>query len=103
LEIDYFIQNTQLHATSVGQALEWFPWEVFSDVKKIGEGGYGIVFRAKRTENAGFISRWDKQNNEWYRVKKGEYYYNEYVALKTTDSNDPLKEVIFFDLLRVNA
>lgn len=58
---------------------------MFSDVEKIGEGGNGTVFRAKRKVNAELICGWDKHKNEWHRLKKKEYYYNDsgYVALKS--------------------
>src|SRR5439155_25577858 len=29
-QIDYFIQNTQLHAWKKGLVLEWYPWSTFS-------------------------------------------------------------------------
>ena len=46
-EIDYFIQNTQIHAWDNDLILEWYPWKLFSKIEKIGQGGYGTVFRAK--------------------------------------------------------
>src|SRR4051794_28121424 len=41
-EIDYFIQNAQIYAWDYRLVLEWYPWEMFSYLEKIGEGGYGI-------------------------------------------------------------
>src|SRR4051794_31331973 len=46
-EIDYFIQNTQIHTWRNWLVLEWYPWENFSQIEEIGKGGYGTVFRAK--------------------------------------------------------
>ena len=68
--------------------LEWYPWELFSEIEKIGEGGYGSVFRAKR--KIGRIRYWDHQINQWQR------YNDEYYALKTIkDPKELLNEVIY--------
>ena len=56
--------------------LVWYPWESFSDVEKIGEGGYGTVFRAKN--EMGRILDWDLQNDRWHHFE-----IDDYVALKT--------------------
>ena len=94
-EIDYFIQNTQIHAWNDDLILEWYPWELFSEIEKIGQGGYGTVFRAK-TERGRI--RWDYPNNQWSREKVDKY--NKHVALKTIGhseslSKDFLNEVIY--------
>ena len=91
-EIDYFIQNTQIHAWDYQLILEWYPWELFSEIEKIGQGGYGTVFRAKC--ELGRIQEWDYQNNQWSR----HYLYD--IALKTIGhseslSKDFLNEVIY--------
>ena len=75
-EINYFIQNAQIYACYHKLVLVWYPWESFSDVEKIGEGGYGTVFRAKN--KMGRILDWDLQNNQWRRFE-----IDDYVALKT--------------------
>src|SRR6185295_15924551 len=64
-EIDYFIQNTQIHAWRNELVLEWYLWSIFSNIEEIGKGGYGTVFRA-RTE-LGRIKKWDHQSNQWRR------------------------------------
>lgn len=81
--------------------LEWYPWEVFSDIKKIGQGGYGTVFRAKPKVRK--IEKWDHENNEWRRYQK-DHYNSEFVALKTIgDSellpNDFMQEVKLYLLI----
>src|SRR6266487_6365 len=94
-EIDYFIQNTQIHAWEHDLVLEWYPWENFSDIEEIGKGGYGTVFRAKR--KLGRIYEWDHHKNEWSRR-----YFDQYSALKTIgDSklNEFLNEVTNLRLL----
>ena len=90
-EIDYFIQNTQIHAWHFTLVLEWYPWSTFSEIEEIGKGGYGTVFRAKR--QVGRIKKWDHYNNQWRR----EIVHDSYVALKTmgdSQSKDFMNEVI---------
>src|SRR5947209_12525911 len=77
-EIDYFIQNTQIHAWQWRLVLEWYPWSTFSEVEEIGKGGYGTVFRAKPKVQR--ILYWDHSNNQWSRHQINQY--NEYIALK---------------------
>jgi len=99
-EIDYFIQNTQIHAWKKELILEWYPWENFSEVEEIGKGGYGTVFRAKPKVQR--IEKWDHQTNQWSRRS-----YNTYVALKTIGhcellADNFLNEVNNLHLLIVN-
>ena len=68
-EIDYFIQNTQIHAWKRHLILEWYSWSTFSEIEEIGKGGYATVFRAKR--QVGRIKAWDHQWNQWSRIEKG--------------------------------
>src|SRR2546423_14198907 len=75
-EIDYFIQNTQIHASRAPLVLEWYPWSTFSEIEEIGKGGYGTVFRAKTKLVK--IRGWNHEKNEWSR-----YIFGEYFALKT--------------------
>ena len=94
-EIDYFIQNTQIHAWDNLLMLEWYPWELFSEIEKIGQGGYGTVFRAKW--EPGRMKWWNQSDNQWSREK---IYSYQYVALKTIGhpeslSKDFLNEVIY--------
>ena len=68
----------------------------FSEIKEIGKGGYGTVFRAKTKVQR--ISHWDYQSNQWSRLAKDVENYTEYVALKTIGhceslSKDFLNEV----------
>ena len=70
-EIDYLIQNTQIHAWKEELILEWYPWELFSEIEKIGQGGYATVFRAKR--KIGRIIEWDDKNNQWRRREINQY------------------------------
>ncbi|CAG8816042.1 6499_t:CDS:2 [Gigaspora margarita] len=87
LEIDYFIQNSQIYATSSLTNLEWWPYDIFLDIEEIGRGGYGTVFRAKRKVQR--IKGWDYLNNKLLRFEEKDFYeyngfvYVEYVVLKT--------------------
>ena len=93
-EIDYFIQNTQLHAWDYHLALEWYPWSTFSEIEEIGKGGYATVFRAKT--KVGRIEKWDHQKNQWSR------YNGHEIALKTMGdfkSKDFMNEVTNLRLL----
>ena len=45
-QIDFFIQNTQIHPWESNLVLECYPWENFSAIEEIGTGGYATVFRA---------------------------------------------------------
>ena len=92
-EIDYFIQNTQIHAHNHWLVLEWYPWSNFSEIEEIGKGGYGTVFCAKRKVR--IIKKWDQKTSTWrrYEINKD---INEEVALKTmgdVESKDFLNEV----------
>src|SRR3954464_13483529 len=60
-DIDYFIQNTQIHAWHNSLVLEWYPWENFSEIEEIGKGGYATVFHAKPKVQR--IEKWDHQTN----------------------------------------
>src|SRR5439155_6136617 len=82
-EIDYFIQNTQIHAWDSRLVLEWYPWSTFSEIEEIGKGGYGTVFRAKT--KVGRIRKWDHQSNQWSRHHINIY---QYVALKTMGDSE---------------
>src|SRR5947209_19044898 len=70
-EIDYFIQNTQIYAWDNYLVLEWHPWEKFSEIKEIGKGGYGTVFRVKSKVQR--IAYWNHEMNQWSR----DIYYSE--------------------------
>jgi hypothetical protein len=43
--------------------LEWIPYEKFTDIKKIGEGGFGIVHSATWAEGPKW--RWDNERMQW--------------------------------------
>ncbi|RHZ61662.1 hypothetical protein Glove_346g160 [Diversispora epigaea] len=63
INIDKFIKGTKSIKNKIGQFLEWFPFEGFKDVKKIGQGGFSQIFKANWKINEG-ISGKDKVNRQ---------------------------------------
>src|SRR6266498_2416806 len=66
VDIDKFIQETQLSANSHHQVLEWIPYDRFYDIKYIAKGGFGKVYKANWID--GFIFYWDNKNQNWKRL-----------------------------------
>src|SRR5581483_1034114 len=44
--IDKFIKNTMCNARGKDVFLEWVPFDMFTDIKQIGQGGFAKVFSA---------------------------------------------------------
>jgi hypothetical protein len=87
-DIDNFIQNIQISTIGSNQAVEWIPFSEFTDIKKIGEGGFGQVYKANWKE--GQILSWNTYIKDWNRYK-----HNRIVALKTVSTIEKLiNEVI---------
>ncbi|GBB88337.1 hypothetical protein RclHR1_01490018 [Rhizophagus clarus] len=88
-DIDKFIQNNQLSAKNRFQLLEWIPYDRFSKVTYVAEGGFSKVYKAKWN---GFISFWDESKNQWKR--SGLYSRRSrggnYVALKHLNNSQNL-------------
>src|SRR6266536_1521450 len=80
IDIDKFIQDTQLSAIYYFQVLEWIPYDRFYDIEFIAKGGFGKVYRAKWID--GWIRKWDIENQNWKR-----YESNEFVALKSLNNS----------------
>ena len=59
-----------------------YSWKTFSEIEKIGKGGYGTVFRAKR--QMGEIQKWNHKKKAWHRVIA--------VALKTIGHSELLSK-----------
>src|SRR6266498_2467338 len=45
-EIDKFLHEAQLRATSYYESLEWISFDRLADIKPIGEGGFANVYSA---------------------------------------------------------
>ena len=65
VDIDKFIQDTQLSANEYNNALEWIPYDRFYDIEYIAKGGFGKVYRANWID--GYISYWDIESQNWER------------------------------------
>src|SRR2546427_3814464 len=80
VDIDKFIQDTQLSANSYYEVLEWMPYDRFYDIEYIAKGGFGKVYRANWID--GYIHNWDIKNQNWKRP-----YPNKFVALKSLNNS----------------
>src|SRR5579862_2142469 len=65
VDIDKFIQDTQLSARNCFKKLEWIPYDRFRNIKYIAKGGFGKVYRANWID--GYILAWDNKNQNWWR------------------------------------
>src|SRR5580698_8985339 len=63
VDIDKFIQDTQLSANDCLKVLEWIPYDRFYDIKYIAKGGFGKVYKA------GQIKNWDNKNQDWVQER----------------------------------
>ncbi|RIA79780.1 kinase-like domain-containing protein [Glomus cerebriforme] len=79
-DIDKFIQDTQLSATSNYKVLEWIPYDRFHNIKYIAKGGFGKVYKANWID--GDIYYWDNENQNWKRNGS-----NMKVALKSLNNS----------------
>ena len=81
--IDKLIQDIQL-TKDIKYILEWIPYDKFSDIKYIAEGGFAKVYSATWTD--GFIEKWDQKSNNWKRRGPTK------VALKVFNNSSNLSE-----------
>ena len=80
VDIDKFIQDTQLSANNYKKVLEWIPYDRFYDIEYIAKGGFGKVYKANWID--GYILNWDIKNQNWER-----YDSNKFVALKSLNNS----------------
>src|SRR6266498_2933031 len=80
VDIDKFIQDTQLSANQHEKALEWIPYDRFYDIEYIAKGGFGKVYKANWID--GYIRNWDNKNQNWRRDES-----NIFVALKSLNNS----------------
>src|SRR5581483_6622547 len=82
VNIDKFIQESQLLADNDSDVLEWVPYKRFEDIKYIDKGGFGKVYKARWID--GLIRSWNDKAQNWERIRQ-----NTVVALKSlNDSKD---------------
>src|SRR6266496_2257152 len=79
VDIDKFIQESQLSANKSIYVIEWIPYDKFYDIEYIAKGGFGKVYRAILID--GKISSWDNKSQNWYR------FNNVIVALKSLNNS----------------
>src|SRR5438034_9186123 len=60
VDIDKFIQDTQLLAHCRQKVIEWIPYDRFYDIEFIAKGGFGKVYKANWID--GSIKKWDTKN-----------------------------------------
>src|SRR5207253_2017435 len=94
-ELDKIIRNNQLNADSHTNYIEWIPYEKFKDIKKVSEGGFGIVYSATWIEGPRW--KWDDEKMQWVASSLRR------IALKTLkcDSITKRREE-FFKEVRIN-
>ena len=79
--IDKFIQDSQLSAHyNLSEALEWIPFNRFSNVSYNTKDEFGEVYNANWVD--GSIWKWDKKNQNWLRRDQ-----NMVVTLKSLDDS----------------
>ncbi|RHZ53219.1 hypothetical protein Glove_444g24 [Diversispora epigaea] len=65
IEIDEFIQQTQLKATKCVEVIEWIPFDKFTNIEYLAKGDFGKVFKA--TWSDGHIISWNSEKEIWKR------------------------------------
>ncbi|CAG8439174.1 8869_t:CDS:2 [Acaulospora morrowiae] len=83
-DIDCFILETQLDAKSCFDYLEWIPYDRLRDVRYVGSGRFGSVYRSIWID--GPRDKWDKGINQYMR--EGMYP----VALKSLDNSQNISQ-----------
>ena len=79
VDIDKFIQDTQLSANRSLDVIEWIPYDRLCDIEYIAKGGFGKVYRANWID--GQIWDWNIKNQNWNR------FWGRVVALKSLNNS----------------
>ena len=74
--------------------MEWIPYNKFSDIKYIAEGGFAKVYSATWTD--GKIEKWDQKSNNWKRKEPTK------VALKVFNNSSNLSEDFINEVCIIN-
>ena len=83
-DIDKLIRDKQLTAHDTSSILEWIPYNKFTNIKYIAEGGFAKVYSAIWTD--GYIIDWNQESNNWKRY--GSYR----VALKVLNNSSDMSK-----------
>ncbi|RIB11398.1 kinase-like domain-containing protein [Gigaspora rosea] len=89
--IDDCMKAFQLRTFAYGYLIEWIPFNKLVDIIKIGEGGFGSIYKATWLDGIQKIEKVDANNYIYKRSRES----NSIVALKTLSGSktcDPLSE-----------
>ncbi|GET02530.1 kinase-like domain-containing protein [Rhizophagus clarus] len=78
------IDYTQLSAHSnyeAPRALEWIPYDKFTNIKFVAKGGFGKVYKANWIDGC-MDNKWNNKNQNWRRIRQ-----NMFVALKSLNNS----------------
>ncbi|RHZ65069.1 hypothetical protein Glove_319g108 [Diversispora epigaea] len=67
-EIDKLLQTCQKNVIRQDLAVEWVPFEKFSNVKYLSKGGFADIYTAEWNE--GCYDKWDSKNQQYIRYGK---------------------------------
>ncbi|RHZ65453.1 hypothetical protein Glove_315g69 [Diversispora epigaea] len=82
VEIDWFIQQTQLNANNCEEVIEWIPFDRFDGFEYLTKGSFGEIYKAEWRD--GYIESWNHILKTWRRIS----YSYAYVCLKSLDTLD---------------
>ncbi|KLL02198.1 MAG: hypothetical protein MRERC_3c024 [Mycoplasmataceae bacterium RC_NB112A] len=83
-----------MEATKVEEVLEWIPYENFTNVEYVAEGGFGKVYKAKWIN--GPIRNWNIKDSKW---KREEIYFTATPRTKLVEKGEnPLNRIILKSL-----
>ncbi|GES81595.1 kinase-like domain-containing protein [Rhizophagus clarus] len=89
--IDKFIQDSQLKARNNYEALEWYPYNHFRNIKYLAKGGFSIVYKAILL--TGYIKKWDSKTQQWERLYPNESInYKDYEEANKENIKSPLNK-----------
>ncbi|RIB26120.1 kinase-like domain-containing protein [Gigaspora rosea] len=99
------MKTFQLRAVRYEDVIEWIPFDRLSEIKKIGEGGFGSVYSAAWLDGIRKVETIKDGNNDIYKRAREQ---SSTVALKTLTSsmdsnNDCLKEFKSLMTCKLNA
>ncbi|CAG8757568.1 6474_t:CDS:2, partial [Acaulospora colombiana] len=88
-DIDDLIKAT--HSNQLKFRLEWIPFEEFTNIKPIGEGGFSNIF----------IAKWEKGRIKWFNEKDKEFVRAgpETVALKILKNSQNINSMFLKEII----
>ncbi|RHZ83139.1 hypothetical protein Glove_99g47 [Diversispora epigaea] len=95
-EIDKFIRNSQIFATSRDCVLDWIPYNQLTSFRILGRGGFGIVQRATWLEGQiDQIIGWNYLQRKWERHGRTR------VSIKVLDNSRDIKVDYFHEMMPI--